>query len=177
MAGARPGAERDTKTLVLMRHAKAEVGTELGDHARALAGRGRRQSSSQGERLAAAAGPFDVALVSGAQRTRETYELLAQGSAHYPPAHIVDELYNASVRRLLQLLRQLDESAGRVLVVGHEPTMSTAAYMLHDSVDQFTQQLAFGIPTATACVLDVAVPWAELDRHAGHVRAVLRPGD
>lgn len=164
-----------THTLVLLRHAKAEPYGGLGDKQRALAPRGRNQASAFGDRLAAEAGPFDVAIVSGALRTRETYRLLAGQSDQYPAPVISEDLYEATARRLLTTLQQLPEEAGSVIVVGHEPVMSTLGYMLHDTQDDLAHQIMLGIPTSTAIVLDVPGTWAELDRSTAHVRAVLRP--
>ena len=165
-----------TRTLVLMRHAKAEVLADLGDHARPLAPRGRKQSGSMGARLAEEAGPFDIALVSDSSRTRETFKLLAGTSPQYPTPRITPELYDATTRSALAALRRVDAGAARVIVVGHEPVMSSLAYLLHDTQDEATGELAFGIPTGTAVVIDVPVQWAELDRNTAHVRAVIRPG-
>ena len=162
---------------MLMRHAKAEVEADLGDKLRPLATRGRRQSSSFGSELAEAAGPFDVALVSAALRTRETYRLLAGELPEYPTPRISDALYDTTPRTVLAILRAMDETARRVLVVGHEPVMSSLAHILHDDRGEFASQLAFGIPTSTAVVLDIPVPWSELDRQRGHVRAVMRPAE
>lgn len=166
-----------TKSLVLMRHAKAEVLADLGDHARPLAPRGRRQSTAMGERLAETAGPFDVALVSDSSRTRETFKILAGDSPQYPNPRITPDLYDATTRSALALLRKLDESAARVIVVGHEPVMSSLAYLLHDGHDERAAEIAFGIPTGTAVILDVPVAWKDLDRSTAHVRDVVRPGE
>ncbi len=163
------------KTLVLMRHSKAEVASGLSDELRPLAPRGREQSSSFGAELAQAAGPFDVALVSAALRTTETYKLLSGSSPSYPAPRTSAELYGASPRTLLDMLRKLDESAQRVIVVGHEPVMSALAHLLHDEWDSTATQLSIGIPTATAVIIDVPGKWAELDRQSGHVRTMLRP--
>lgn len=164
-----------TKTLVLLRHAKAEPYGNLGDKQRALAARGRRQASAFGEQLAAEAGPFDVALVSGALRTRETYKLLAGDSDQFPVPVISDDLYEATARQVLAILNGFDESVGSAIVVGHEPVMSTLGYLLHDTQDDLAQQIMLGIPTSTAIVIDVPGEWSALDRSTAHVRAVLRP--
>lgn len=165
------------KTLVLMRHAKAEVLADLGDHARPLAPRGRRQSNSLGDVLADAAGPFDVALVSDASRTRETYKLLAGDSPQYPTPRMTPELYEATTRSALGLLRKLEETSTRVIVVGHEPVMSSLAYLLDSGKGERHGEIAFGIPTGTAVVLDVPVEWADLDRNNCDVREVIRPNE
>ncbi len=165
------------RSLVLLRHAKAEPYGSLGDMQRALAPRGRRQASSFGAQLAQEAGPFDLALVSGALRTRETYRLLAAGSDEFPTPRVMDELYGANPRQLLALLQGLADETRSAIVVGHEPVMSTLGYLLHDTQDSAARQIMMGIPTSTAIVLDVPGAWAALDRSAAHVRAVLRPAE
>ena len=162
-------------TLVLVRHAKAGSLGSLGDSKRVLAPRGRRQAAALGPMLVRMVGPFDRALVSSALRTRETYRLLAGDSDAYPRPRVMDELYQASARQLLGILQRLDEKDRRVLVVGHEPTMSTLAYMLHDARDAMSEEMSRGIPTSTACIIDVPVAWSELDRNRAHVREVVRP--
>lgn len=163
------------KTLVLVRHARAEVEGDLGDRLRPLAQRGRRQATLLGPRLTDLAGPFDVALVSEALRAQETYRLLAGDAPEYPRARVLGTLYQIGARHLLQSLQELPESAQRVIVVGHEPTMSSLAWMLHDARDDYGPQLSLGIPAATACIIEVGVPWQHLDRSRGHVRGILRP--
>lgn len=163
------------KSLVLVRHARAEAAGHLGDRLRPLAPRGRRQAQSLGPRLAELAGPFDIALVSSALRATETYRLLAGTAPEYPRARVLDEFYEIGARQLLQALQQLPETARRVIVVGHEPTMSSAAAMLHGSRDELGPQLSLGIPTGTACIVDVATEWRHLDRNGGQVSGILRP--
>ena len=165
------------RTVVLVRHATAEAGGALGDRARPLAQRGRRQARDLGPRLSGHVGAFDVALVSSAQRATETYRLLAADGPDYPEPRVLDELYEARARQVLGALRALPETVRRVIVVGHEPTMSSAAALLHDARDDLALQLGVGIPTATACVVDVAGAWQDLDRDGGRVRAILRPED
>ncbi|SEA70954.1 phosphohistidine phosphatase [Bowdeniella nasicola] len=163
------------KTLVLLRHAKAEAENELGDYLRALSAGGRQQASQLGELIREQVGDVDTVLVSSALRTKETYRLLAAEDADWPAGTSMDALYEAGPRELIEILGGLDESAQTVLVVGHEPTMSSLAHMLHDTKDEIGQQIRLGVPTATACVLDVPVAWNELARKSCHVRAVVRP--
>ncbi|MDO5495238.1 MAG: phosphohistidine phosphatase, partial [bacterium] len=112
-----------------------------------------------------------------ALRTTETYKLLAGEVEGYPSPRLEDELYEASPRTLLTKLQGLAETVERVIVVGHEPVMSSLAHMLDDQRGPGSGNLSLGIPTATAVVLDVPVEWAELERQSATVRAVLRPSE
>lgn len=132
-------------TLVLMRH--GEAGFAAGDRARPLTLRGREEAASQARAIARVVGGIDVAVVSEAARTQQT--LAALRSAGLAVARVCEEasLYSRGGEGLLETLRGLDgrgsegavrESADAeagfeadaVLVVGHEPTMSTLAGLL-----------------------------------------------
>jgi phosphohistidine phosphatase len=162
------------RTLVLLRHAKAEPEGEQGDAVRPLAAKGRRQAHHLGPVLADAVGRVDVALVSSALRTTETFALLAAGVA-VRERTVLDELYQAGPRDVLDLLRDLPEGTRTALVVGHEPTISHLAAMLHDTEDDLAVQVSLGVPTATACILQVRTGWSELDRSSAHLTRLLRP--
>ena len=132
-------------TLVLMRH--GEAGFAARDRARPLTPRGREEAASQARAIARVVGGIDVAIVSEATRTRQT--LAALRSAGLAVARVWEEasLYARGGEGLLETLRDLDRcgiegavresadaeagfEADAVLVVGHEPTMSTLAGLL-----------------------------------------------
>ena len=47
-------------------------------------------------------------------------------------------------------------------------------FALHDADDdELARQVSFGLPTATACVLEVPVPWAVLGARSAHLYDVL----
>lgn len=165
------------RTLVLLRHARAEPENDLGDSQRPLSAAGRREAADIGSRLAAAVGGFDAVLVSGALRTTETARLLVPALPDLPAADVRRELYGAGPRQVLELLAELPVDTRRVLVVGHEPTMSSLATLLGGTKDPLTAQVSFGIGTANAVVLDVPVAWTELDRGTGRLRSVLTHHD
>ncbi|WP_461407622.1 SixA phosphatase family protein [Georgenia sp.] len=156
-----------------MRHAKAEPEGNLGDLMRPLAGKGRKQAAALGPRLAAAVTAVDLALVSTALRTTETVKLVS-GGVTIRDRRAVESLYQAVPRQVLGLLQELDEALGTVMVVGHEPTISGLAYLLHDTRDDLAQQVSLGVPTATACLLQVPTSWRDLDRSTAHLTRLIR---
>ena len=120
MLGARECATvLPVKTLVLLRHAKAESESDLGDHMRALAAKGREQARALGSLIHAETGDIDTVLVSSALRTKETYRLLAADDAQWPAGSSLDDLYEAGPREVLNVLAGVGEESGSVLVVGH----------------------------------------------------------
>lgn len=160
-------------TLVLLRHAKAEPEGTLGDQMRPLAGKGRKQAAALGPQLAEEVTAVDLALVSTALRTTETVKLVSGGVTIHEQRS-VEELYQAGPRQVLALLQEIDEAMGTVMVVGHEPTISGLAYLLHDTRDDLAQQVSLGVPTATACILDVPTAWSGLDRSTAHLTRLIR---
>lgn len=164
--------------LVLLRHAKAEHSASLEDHLRPLALTGRRQASEVGTGMGAAGLVPDLVLVSSALRTRQTWDLVRAGlGLPADVARVSDELYAAGVRSLIGLLREVEEQAATVLVVGHEPTVSQTAAALAGpgSDDAATARVRVGVPTATYSVLEVDGAWADLVPDAARLVRVVSP--
>ncbi len=151
--------------LHLLRHAKAERDAPGDDKARHLTRRGRDDAKRVGAGLPAAIGALDLVLCSPSLRTRETAELVLAGFAEPPPILYEDTLYLAGPGALMQRLRNLDESAGAVLVIGHNPGLHALAIALAAPHSPGSQALAAGkFPTTARASFAVAVPWAGLDR-------------
>ena len=124
--GRASGAEPTTtpsRRLVLLRHAKAEPASELPDESRPLALRGRDQAGKVGAALVASGLVPDAVLVSGALRTRQTWDLVRKHLGE-PAVAYTDDLLGAMPRGVLALVRELDPAARTVLVIGHEPAMA-----------------------------------------------------
>ncbi|MGI9155840.1 MAG: SixA phosphatase family protein [Marmoricola sp.] len=168
---------RRNRTLVLMRHAKAEsLGAE--DHLRGLTRRGRRDAAEAGVWLASKEIVPDAAFVSTAARAVETWEAVASTSRSTATARYDESLYTASPESALEVLSTADPEAQVLIFIGHNPT---AAYLAHVLSDSSPDPVAFramsqGYPSAAMTVLDVPVEWAELaegtarvtDFHVGH---------
>ncbi len=168
------------RRLVLLRHAKAEPAHEAAtDAQRPLALKGRRQASRVGMALTAAGLVPDLALVSSSLRTRQTWDLArAHLDGVEAAVEVRDELYEASVADVLDLVRAVDPSVRSVLVLGHEPTMAaTAAYLAGPgSDDAALAQVRVGVPTATYSVLESAEhPWSKWGKGAARLVHVGRP--
>ena len=114
--------------LILMRHAKAEP--EHGyaaDRDRPLSPRGRDAALQAGRQLSSLAIKPDVALVSTALRTRETWQ---QVKTNLPSleARFLDTLYMASPERIW---REAQAAGGATcLVIGHNPGLHELAQIL-----------------------------------------------
>jgi phosphohistidine phosphatase len=150
--------------LHLLRHAKSSWDDDTEDHARPLNKRGRESARLIGETLPKSLGALDLVLCSSALRTRETAALALAGFAQSPPIRYEDELYLASADRLLERLREIDETVESVMVIGHNPGLHDLAIMLASPGSAGFSTLANGkFPTGVRCRLVIATDWADID--------------
>jgi phosphohistidine phosphatase len=158
------------RLLVVVRHAKAEpFSTE--DHSRTLTDRGRRDATEAGVWLAAQGIVPDFALVSSSVRTVATWEALARGARASAEVRVEDSLYSSSPEATLDVLRTASPQARVVAYVGHNPTAAYLAHMLDDGAPDPAafREMSEGYPTAATAVLEVHVPWDELDVATCHI--------
>ena len=155
-------------TLVLVRHAQAAY--SYPDHTRPLTHAGVDQAARLGAVLSREVGSFDVAVCSDAARAQQTYAQISQriqvGESWFDRG-----VYNAAEEDILTLARTF--KGERALIVGHEPTISGAAYVLAREDDR--GEVARGVPTATALILTFDGTWEHLAPSSCALRVVLTP--
>lgn len=169
----------DTKTLLILRHAKAETPWGAPDRDRGLTARGGEQSRWIGEYLLEQGLLPDGATVSDALRTRASYAWVASVLGEDAPSAYLDErLYDAPAHRLLAVINETPETVRTLIVVAHQPAVQEAATMLAsaDSAEMAVWDMASNYPTAGLCVFTLAGEWASLDgRDARLERFVVPP--
>ena len=167
----------EQRRLIVMRHAKAEPYAAT-DHARRLTDRGRRDAERAGAHLAAAGLVPDHAVVSTAERTRETWAAVAEATGSTVEAQYDAAVYSGGIDVVVDTLRVVPPDARTVVFVGHNPT---AAYLGHHLDDgegdpEAVSGLLRGFPAGALVVFDVEVPWAGLDQETGRVVDFFAPG-
>ncbi|EKX62812.1 phosphoglycerate mutase family protein [Streptomyces ipomoeae 91-03] len=165
------------RRLVVLRHAKSAWPVGVPDHERPLAPRGRRDAPAAGRALAEADCLPDLALCSTALRARQTWEL-ASAQWGTPPAVRYDaRVYAADVPELLDVLHEVPDRVGTLLLVGHNPgleelVLELAGDALGDTLDDVrtkfpTSAIAFlswygdswaSLAPGTALLTDMIVP-------------------
>lgn len=173
-----PGPSTPDRRLVLLRHAKAEHGGAHDDHNRALALEGRRQAGQVGAALRDAGLVPDLVLCSSSVRTRQTWDLVRAGlGAEVGDVQVLDALYEAGARDVLELVRGAGDAVRTLLVVGHEPTMSQAAAMLAGpgSDEAAQMRVRTGVPTGSWTLLEAA-RWDVLEPDGARLVRLVTPG-
>ena len=124
------------KTLFLIRHAKSSWDDQaLADKDRPLNDRGKRDAPKVGERLAKRGVKPDLILSSPAVRALATAEIIAR-KLDYKRSNIVvnDRLYAVAADDLLDVIRQLDDKAKRVMLIGHNPELTELAHRFSSKI-------------------------------------------
>lgn len=149
------------RTLILIRHAKSDWSGGEADIARPLAKRGRRQAPDAGRWLNAHIDAIDLVVVSPAERTRSTWQLVSAELDALPRSRVDDRVYAASGTELLAVVRELPDDLHTVVLVGHNPG-------IEELVSRLTGESA-AMPTSAIAVIAVPGSWSA----AGDVRARL----
>jgi len=151
-----------TRTLILLRHAKSDYPDGVADHERPLAKRGIREAALAGDWIRENLPPVDAVLCSTATRTRQTLERTGVSA----PVTFVERLYDATAGIAIEVINGAPEVANTLLVIGHEPVMSSLALSLAslDTSDpDVAGQIAMKYPTSAIAVLHTDRHWSQVE--------------
>jgi len=133
-----------TKSLYLLRHAKAESATlQFSDEDRALTPKGVDDAKKLATKLVKKDIGFDLILTSPAIRAITTAQIISNRLDHKQRFLEVDKkLYQADCTTLLTIASKLHKKIKSVMLVGHNPALEDfAAYMTGESVSMQTCSL------------------------------------
>jgi phosphohistidine phosphatase len=165
------------KILSLLRHAKSGWDDPVTrDFDRPLNPRGRRAARAVGDRMKAEGLGFDLVLASPARRVVETLE---EVEATFGPLHARYEqrIYLASTETLLDIVHEAIDSAGRLLLVGHNPGFERLTLLL-SRAGALRSEVECKYPTAT--LAEIALPiehWRDAGEGRGTLERLIRPRD
>ncbi|AQT79134.1 hypothetical protein B1R94_07380 [Mycolicibacterium litorale] len=145
-----------------MRHAKSDYPDGVADHDRPLAARGVREAGLAGDWLRAHVPAIDRVLCSSATRTRQTLDRTQIDA----PVTYSERLYGATTGTMIDEINQVDDGVCTLLVVGHEPTVSSVALGLAEpdrSDRAVAERISTKFPTSGIAVLWVPDGWAHLE--------------
>jgi phosphohistidine phosphatase len=153
------------RTLILLRHAKAETPDDRPDFDRRLTTKGRADADAAGSWLADEGLRPDLVICSPAARARQTWHGVAMALARAGPEHPAPEvryepgLYEGGRTEVIDLLRAVPADTSMVLVVGHNPTMSDVSLLLRPDADPDDA----GLKTAGMAVHRADGPWSQTE--------------
>ena len=166
------------KSLALLRHAKSSWDDgKLHDFERPLSERGVEAALLIGSELRRRSLGFDLVLASPAKRVVETIRVVEQGYGAPIDAHFDERIYMASSRALLAILQAVEEPAGRVLLVGHNPAMQGLASVLAaKDPNGLYRRVADDYPTAALAMFEADIDdWRELGPGGATITAFVKP--
>jgi phosphohistidine phosphatase len=154
----------DQRTLIIVRHAKAERPGDVADLDRPLTERGHADSSAAGAWLTARGYRPDLVICSPAKRTRQTWHGIAValskqpaepggtdapagGAPQRPAGPLVryePALYDSRAEEILRVVRALEPGFHTALLIGHNPTMSNLSAMLDPGAGRDSDGLRTG---------------------------------
>lgn len=157
------------KTIYLLRHAKSSWKDEsLSDIERPLNGRGQKASETMGAFLKREKVMVDLVLSSSAVRARQTTDRLLAAANISTDVRFDERIYEAEVQRLLEIVKQIENTKKSVLLVGHNPGFEEFLEWLTGTFDT--------MPTATlAKVVLKTSSWSGVREKAGTLEWIVKP--
>lgn len=154
------------KRLLLLRHAKAVPHGTMNDFDRVLADRGRRDMGALAGYLSV--DPPDLALVSPAARTRETWALC---NLPHVPVRYEEAIYEASLPALVRIVQSIPGKVRRAILVGHNPSLEDFAASLAAPESHLSH-----LPTAGLVLADWDTEsWGTIAPDAGRLAGFISP--
>ncbi|MBZ9601690.1 SixA phosphatase family protein [Phyllobacterium chamaecytisi] len=165
------------RRLMLLRHAKSDRPDNVDDHARPLAERGRRACPLMGAYMVEQGLVPDLAMISTARRTMETWELIR--AAFPKDITQIDEarIYDASAKAILDVIHETPPDVKALLVVGHNPGLHELALkLIRTGSQQNLSRLQQKYPTAALVVIDFdASKWNVTSEGTGQLERFVTP--
>ncbi len=122
----------DEKVLYLMRHAQSDwPSSNQNDFDRPLSQQGFEDAPRMGKRLKLRGVSPDLLISSPATRTVQTMELLLTELGLAKDAVLFNEnMYDASVETLLEVVQSINDRFSNVMLIGHNPSITWIASLL-----------------------------------------------
>ena len=157
------------KTIYLLRHAKSSWKDEnLSDIERPLNGRGRKAAETLGAFPKREKVMVDLVLSSSAVRARQTTDRVLAAANISTDVRFDERIYEAEVPRLLEIVKQIENTKKSVLLVGHNP-----------GFEEFLEWLTGAIETmqtgALAKVILKNSAWEQIQGKTGTLEWIVRP--
>ena len=166
------------RRLAILRHAKSSWDdSSLDDFSRPLNERGIKAARRVGRELKKRKVRFDHVLASPAVRVRETLDRVADGYGKRFAIEFEDRIYLASLRTLLEIVRELPDKADASLLVGHNPGFEhLVAALAADDDRGYRDKILGKYPTGALAVIELpASSWRDVAEGSGKIVDLILP--
>jgi phosphohistidine phosphatase len=154
------------RTLVLLRHTKAEHTFGVSDADRGLTDRGKADARAAGRWLADQGLLPDLVLCSPSRRTKETWQGVRRDLGRDAAVVYDERLYEGGTTRIIEAIKETKPEVQTLLVVAHNPTISAVSSILNGG-DRGDGDLR----TGGLAVHRVAGAWADCGPHTAPLTA------
>lgn len=162
------------KTILLFRHAKSSHDdSSLKDFDRPLAKRGRRDAPRMGSFVKQVEALPAHVISSPATRAKQTTELFSD-TAGFERSMVVwnEELYYGGARDYLSAIQKAPETAGSIMLVGHNPLMEETVSLLCNEQGGYMVRM----PTAAlVCIEHPAIEWNQVKPGTARLKWMMTP--
>ena len=169
------------KRLTLLRHAKSDWDDPVErDFDRPLNRRGERAALLIGQYARNRKMAFDHLVASPAVRVVQTLDTFLEGYAQPLEPRWDRRIYLASVATLLDVLRDLPDTADSAILAGHNPGLEELILELvpDNGASPLRDDVEVKFPTASLAVLDLEIDaWADVAPNAATLVSFTRPRD
>lgn len=164
--------------LMLLRHAKSNSIPGVADLQRPLAERGYHEAELVGQYLVAQQLKPELAIVSSAIRTQQTWTHLSDAFDTQVKKITEERIYEASVDNIVHVIRNIEPGPRVVLVIGHNPGLYlTTQYLSGEGDEDAMERLEMGFPPASLTVMDFDVDeWELVGKSGGRLLRFETPG-
>ena len=159
-----------SKTLTIIRHAKSSWSGDGADYDRVLNERGRSDADLVGHYLHKQKVQFDALFCSSAARAVETLQRLnASLKISENKILVDDDLYLASLQKLVDYINSIDNRHNQVALIGHNPGLTELCqFLTEDSIQN--------LPTCTAYSISLPIDdWMAVGPRLGSKIMLLTP--
>lgn len=110
----------------------------------------------------------DLTLSSPAERARRTTALVLESAKIAAEVRYDERIYEAGAARLLEVISQIEEAAGTVLLVGHNPG-------LEELLEHLTGEARRMSTAALACIAPDIDKWSKMREGTFHLEWLVKP--
>ena len=165
-----------TRELLLLRHGKSDWDTGVDDFHRPLKDRGKRGAQRVGVWLAQQERVPDYIVTSPAERALVTAQKACKAMGNGDEGIQQDRrIYAADIDRLLAVLSDCPQDAGRIMLVGHNPGLEELLdWLVSDTLP--VPDDGKRLPTATLAIVKMPDDWQTLIAGCARLDSITRPG-